>query len=262
VPDVSTLELLHALTWADAEATGPAVRSEWRRGLIADLVRRCVSQLGGAHLDATPSTSPAIEQALTESGDTTVLLVPTDDGCSIVVSTPDRVGVLAVVAGVLSSFRLQIRGARIRTEGQRAAQEWFARPLFGDLPDERAIASDVRAALSGDLDIAARLEKRRNPTGLTAPRGADPIVLIDESATHHTVVEVRAHDEPMLLYRITSALAAADVAVVGAKIDTLGSEVVDAFFVTDRTGAPLSIDHAQAVRTTVQATLRQADTAR
>ena len=262
VPDVSTLELLHALTWADAEATGPAVRSDWRRGLIADLVRRCVSRLGGAHVDVTPSSSPAIEAALTETGDTTVRLVPTDDGCSIVVSTPDRVGVLSVVAGVLSSFRLQIRGARIRTEGQRAAQEWFARPLFGDLPDERAISSDVRAALAGDLDIAARLEKRRNSAEHAAPRGAEPIVLIDESATHHTVVEVRAHDEPMLLYRITSALAAADVAVVGAKIDTLGSEVVDAFFVTDRAGAPLSVDHAQAVRTTVQATLRQSDAAR
>ena len=59
-------------------------------------------------------------------------------------------------------------------------------------------------------------------------------MLIDNPAVHHTGVEVRAHDEPALLYRLTKALLAADVVVTGAKIDTLGSEVVDAFFVTDR----------------------------
>ena len=64
---------------------------------------------------------------------------------------------------------------------------------------------------------------------------------------------VSAHDETALLHRITSALVVADCRVTGAKIDTLGSEVVDAFFVTDRLGAPLSDDHAHAVRTTVQA---------
>ena len=44
--------------------------------------------------------------------------------------------------------------------------------------------------------------------------------------------------------------------MTGAKIDTLGSEVVDAFFITDRLGAPLGSDHAEAVRTTVQAALQ------
>ncbi|HEV8023259.1 MAG TPA: hypothetical protein VGP37_00060, partial [Candidatus Nanopelagicales bacterium] len=53
-----------------------------------------------------------------------------------------------------------------------------------------------------------------------------------------------------------SALRSADVVVIGAKVDTLGSEVVDAFFVTDRRGERLAPDHAAAVRTTVQATLQ------
>jgi [protein-PII] uridylyltransferase len=82
------------------------------------------------------------------------------------------------------------------------------------------------------------------------------LVFIDNSAVHHTVIEVRAHDEPALLYRLTRALLAADVVVVGAKVDTLGSEVVDSFFVTDRAGASLGADHAEAMRTTVQASLQ------
>ncbi|MEY2990047.1 MAG: hypothetical protein RLZZ163_963, partial [Actinomycetota bacterium] len=106
-----------------------------------------------------------------------------------------------------------------------------------------------------DLDIDGRLA-RRKPSDQVGPAPVPPKVLIDRSPRTHTVVEVRAHDEPALLYRITRALVAADAVVTGAKIDTLGSEVVDAFFITDRLGAPLGDDHADAVRTTVQAALQ------
>ena len=251
IPDVRTLDLLHALTWADAQATGPSVRTPWRRQLIFELVARCRAQMRGEPR-APSMDSPQLHAALNETGETTVRLIAAEDGCSIVVSTTDRVGLLSKVAGVLSLHRLQIRGARVRSEGSRAAQEWFVRPLFGDAPDERAIASDVRAAISDDLDVAERL-RRRAREGSPSTGGAEPRVLLDRSPATHTVIEVRAHDQPGLLYRITSALVAADTIVTGAKIDTLGSEVVDAFFVTDRLGAPLGEEHAEAVRTTVQA---------
>ncbi len=107
---------------------------------------------------------------------------------------------------------------------------------------------------SGTLDIDDRL-KRREPPASVGQEWVSPKVLLDRTPQTHTVVEVRAHDEPALLFRITKALVAADAVVTGAKIDTLGSEVVDAFFITDRFGSPLGDDHADAVRTTVQASL-------
>jgi len=247
------LELLHALSWADAQATGPSVRTPWRRQLISELVAKCRSSLDGqAPVETTQS--PALNSALEESGETTVRILPRDEECSIVVSTFERMGLLAIVAGVLSLHRLEIRQARIETRGDRAAQEWTVRPLFGDLPDERAIASDIRAAINGDLDIAQRLAKR------SVQRASDPSiddakVWVDNSPHGHTAIEVRSRDEPALLYRITSALVATDVVVLGAKIDTLGSEVVDSFFVTDRLGQSLSDRHMDAVRATVLATL-------
>ena len=251
VPDMESLELLHALTWADAEATGPSVRSAWRRRLITDLVTESRAQMQG-HARSTVQESSAVVKALAERGGPSLRLEPVEDGFSIVVSAPDRFGLLALVAGVLSLHRLQVRGARIRTESDRAAQEWFVKPLFGDPPDVRAMASDFRAALAGDLDVEDRL-RRRSESPASGSIGAAAKVIVEDSAATHTVIEVRAHDETALLHRITSALVAADCRVTGAKIDTLGSEVVDAFFVTDRLGAPLSDDHADAVRTTVQA---------
>ncbi|MEL0250041.1 MAG: [protein-PII] uridylyltransferase, partial [Actinomycetota bacterium] len=201
---------------------------------------------------STVQESSAVANALAEGGEPSLRLEPVEDGFSIVVSAPDRFGLLALVAGVLSLHRLQVRGARIRTESDRAAQEWLVKPLFGDPPDVRAMASDFRAALAGDLDVEDRL-RRRSESPASLSTGAAPKVIVEHSAATHTVIEVRAHDETALLHRITSALVAADCRVTGAKIDTLGSEVVDAFFVTDRLGAPLSDDHAHAVRTTVQA---------
>ncbi|HEX6569706.1 MAG TPA: ACT domain-containing protein, partial [Acidimicrobiales bacterium] len=51
-----------------------------------------------------------------------------------------------------------------------------------------------------------------------------------------TVVEVHAPDGLGVLYRITSALADLDLDIVGAKVQTLGPQVVDTFFVRSGDG--------------------------
>ena len=40
IPDLQTLELLHALSIADGEATGRAAWTEWKASLVAELVKR------------------------------------------------------------------------------------------------------------------------------------------------------------------------------------------------------------------------------
>jgi [protein-PII] uridylyltransferase len=54
-----------------------------------------------------------------------------------------------------------------------------------------------------------------------------------------TVLEVTCPDGVGVLYRITRAFAELDLDIVSARVQTLGSDVVDAFYVRDVSGAKI-----------------------
>ena len=66
------------------------------------------------------------------------------------------------------------------------------------------------------------------------------VTLVDNASSTATVVEVRAHDEPGLLWRIGRALGECGLNVMAARVETLGAEAVDVFYVTDAAGALLT----------------------
>ncbi len=252
--DVGVLDLLHELTIADAFATGPTVSSDWRFGLIADLTERVRAAMAGRPLPEPPELSEHQRVALTQPG-VWVLMDVRDSTSVVTVAAPDRVGLLSIVAGVLSLNRLNVLAARITTVGDRAVQEWTVRPSFGDPPTVEQLSDDVRRAVEGTYDVGERLS-RRDADYERAPAAGypEPQVSVVSGAT--TVLEVRAHDRPGLLYRITRAVAAADATIVGAKVSTLGSDAVDVFFVTDTAGRPLGEDRMAALRVTVLSSLQ------
>ncbi|MBU6244927.1 MAG: [protein-PII] uridylyltransferase [Actinomycetales bacterium] len=258
VEDPEFLDLLAALTEADSIATGPAVWTQWRRSLIGELVRRVHASLAGRPLPQPPELTPDQVVALGQDG-VWVLMGQGEDGTEVTVAAPDQVGLLAAVAGVLSINRLQVRGARVQTIGDRAVQVWTVEPAFGEPPAAERIAEDVRRALDGSLDVEARLRARDEayrPTRAIA-RAAPRVEVIASGSDRSTILEVRAHDEPGLLHRIATAIAEAQVTITGAKVATLGSEAVDVFFVADRAGRPLRSQHAEAVQVAVRACLEQ-----
>ena len=59
--------------------------------------------------------------------------------------------------------------------------------------------------------------------------------MVDAASATSTVIEIRASDSIGLLYRITATLFALDLDVVAARVSTGTHEVVDAFYVRDRT---------------------------
>lgn len=76
------------------------------------------------------------------------------------------------------------------------------------------------------------------------------------ASRHATVIEVRAHDAPGLLHRIGRALDEAKVRVRSMHVSTLGSNAVDAFYVTGGEGMPLPGEEATAIARKLEETLR------
>ncbi len=230
------LQLLHALAEADGLATGTAAWNDWKAGLVADLVQRVSTVLAG---DPMPEPAPLREDqlALVADGGPAAIV----SGSEVTVVALDRPGLLWRAAGVLASHRLVVRGANALSVGDTAVTVFSVVPEYGDPPDAKLVTADLRRMLEGRLDVADRLERRARtvrPGGTKAP--PPKVTLVDDASSTATVVEVRAHDEPGLLWRIGRALGDCGLNVQAARVETLGAEAVDVFYVTDASGGLLT----------------------
>ena len=256
VGDHHTLELLHALTEADAAATGPAAWSEWKKQLIDELVARTHAALRGEDVSDTAQLTAAQQELLRGSG-IDVLIEPAGALTRVTVAAEDRVGLLATVAGVLALNRLSVRAATTQSGHERAVTVWLVAPDFGEIPASDKLSDDVRRALDGRLDVVSALAKRassyeRRRAGTPPPARVD---VVANASQRSTVLEVRAHDQPGLLHLVASSISATGVTIVGARVATLGSEVVDVFYLQDGGGSPLLETTANQVRAALLATL-------
>ena len=231
------LGLLHALAIADGLATGPAAWNDWKEGLVGDLVRRVESRLAG---EPPPEPLPLRpdQAALADEGVPAARVA----GSEVTIVAPDRPGLLWQAAGVLASHRLAVRSANATSHGTMAVAAFTVAPEFGDPPDAELVSSDLRRALAGRLDVAERLERRMRAyreAPVPVPVAPPKVTLLDDASRTATVVEVRAHDAPGLLWRIGRALGDCGLDVRAARVETLGAEAVDVFYVVDTSGGPV-----------------------
>ncbi|MGH3167497.1 MAG: ACT domain-containing protein, partial [Trebonia sp.] len=226
------LELLHAVSQADGLATGPAAWNGWKAGLVADLVRRVSAVLDG---EPMPEPAPLRADQLALVSDAPAAVVK---GSEVTVVALDRPGLLWHAAGVLASHRFVVRGATATSVGETAVTVFSVVPEFGEPPDAALVTADLRRMIEGRLDVQDRLERRARAVRASGPAAPPPkVTVVDGASDTATVVEVRAHDEPGLLWRIGRALGDCGLDVRAARVETLGAEAVDVFYVTDGTGA-------------------------
>jgi [protein-PII] uridylyltransferase len=176
---------------------------------------------------------------------------PDDAGrVTITVVVPDRPGTLARTAGVFALHRISVLRAQAYSVTTGHALERFTVAPSGAESLQRFV-DDLESAYAGRLSVDARLARKISDYRPPQPFKPDVRILQDESE-HSTVVEVRAPDALGLLYAITAGLSDLDLDIHVAKIDTLGSRVVDVFYVRSTTGGKLDDEQAAEVSRSIE----------
>ncbi|MFQ5380202.1 MAG: ACT domain-containing protein, partial [Dehalococcoidia bacterium] len=306
VRDSRMLHLLYVLSVADSRACGPDVWSPWRAQLMQTLYLRVLDLLrsqkpagetAGAlrnEILATLSGSfgrREVEDHLAGLSPSYVLSTPPEvvgthlrliadaaggtavhhdlngpvDRLTIV--TPDRPGILALVAGTLASHNVNVLGGSAFTRDDGIAIEvFYVGDALGHGIDERRWTRVTKAlpeALEGRVDVEQRLaETRRAYRAAASPRvPIETTVLVDNVASEaYSIVEVNTLDRLGLLYSITQALSRRGLNIHLAKVDTIGPEVVDAFYVQTAGGGRVdSQPDVAGVKEAVLAAVRELD---
>ena len=246
VDSAQTLELLHALCIADGEATGRTAWSDWKARLASNLISRTLSAMHGVDPPPQPELTPA-QLAKVSKEELSLEIFEHGDVFDIEIVAPDRVGLLSAIAAVFTVARIDVRSAKTRTVDQVAVMNWIVTADINVPPPSREGLLDlIERALVGTEDLRIRIEERirayRRRPGILVP---PPVVsAITENVTDATIIEVRMHDRPALLYTVATAISEFGIDIRGAIVSTLGAEAFDTLYVTDVTGAPLSSEHA------------------
>ena len=258
IPNLQVLELLHALSIADGEATGRAAWTNWKASLVAELVKRVALAI----TDNTVALQPELTEEQRTKADSGVLVVSIEDRDSVYaieIVVPDKTGLLSIVAGVLNLLRLDVRSARTKSHGDSAVMEWIVIPdPHAPTLTEKNLHHEIEEAIRNRSSLAARIEERiqayaQLPT-IPVP---DPVVeTFLDAATDATIIEVRSHDRPALLFGIGDTITRSNIDIRSAIVTTLGAEAIDTLYVTEIGGGPLSPERAEELATRLRSALK------
>jgi [protein-PII] uridylyltransferase len=172
----------------------------------------------------------------------------------------DHPGWFAKVAGVVA-----LHGGSIIAADAFSRDDGLSVDTFKVRPPEGAggswwarVEGDLADAAAGRLAVRARVSRKARADDRRIARLPDvptKVVVADDPAGRSTVVEIHTLDRIGVLYAIATALAELELDLVVARIQTLGHEVVDVFFVRDGDGEPLDPDHLAELELAVTAAI-------
>jgi [protein-PII] uridylyltransferase len=239
------LDLLCALTEADACAVGGAAWTDWRAHLLRQLTVSTRSALGEAAGPPVPvqvseDLLPPEVVAEIATGEPFVVVQPMAGAYRIDVYDRDRLGLFGDTAGLLAASGFIVRTARVRTQDGIAANQWQVDSPGGDAPDAAGIARGLSSLTQGDRQLLRTLERRRNPATRRAGFGLTRAVVVPHASADSTVIEIRTQDRPGLLHEVGMTFARAGLSVHSAHIATYAGQTLDTFYVSEFGGQKLS----------------------
>ena len=172
-------------------------------------------------------------------------LSPVDSGWELTVVTHDRPFLFSNIAGVLSSFGMDILRGFAFTKPNGLIVDMFhftddERFLELNEEGEGELLKTLTDVVLGRADIAVRLRGREQGAFRRNLPGFAPVVHCDnESSRRYTILEIIAENCLGLLYRVSRAMSESGCDVDLVLIGTEGRRAIDVFHVT-RDGAKLT----------------------
>ncbi|MBF7053718.1 [protein-PII] uridylyltransferase [Halomonas sp. KAO] len=173
-----------------------------------------------------------------------------EGGTKVFIHTRSVDDLFAATAAALDQLGLSIHDARIAT----SSNDWTLN-TFIVLDDQGRPIRDpvrleeIRAHLVEELDDPddyPQIVTRHTPRQLRHFKVPTQVTIEQDPANERTLLELIAPDRPGLLARVGRIFMEQDIALSAAKIATLGEKVEDVFFITDKTGRPLTDPERQA----------------
>ena len=291
VETVERLKALTLLTYADISAVNPTVMTPWRAQrlwqLYLSVYGELTRELETERIEIDPSTSAERREFLqgfptrylrthsdTEIGQHMALeekshkrgvavdIQRLDTAYQLtLVTTADRPGLFASVAGTLSSFGMNILKAEAFANRRGLILDTFtfadpSRTLELNPTEVDRLRAMAERVIAGTMDVRELLKNRPKPALPSRHARIPATVAFDGDASGiATLVEIVAEDRPGLLYDLASAISQSGCNIEVVLIDTQAHKAIDVFYVT-ATGKKLDPQR----QSTLEAALRGAVT--
>jgi [protein-PII] uridylyltransferase len=196
---------------------------------------------------------------------------PASGFSEVTLTAPDRPGLLAFIAGVLAAHRVDIQHAEVFSTAAgvekldwlagRALDHFEVRGPEGGALDParwRAARADLTRVLTGEVELDDLVAQRLKASPIPAkplPRVPTKVVIDNDSAREHSVVDVFTADRVGLLHRLSRTFFELGLTVDLARITTEGHRAADAFYLRTRDGRRLEGEGARRVAEAVEAAL-------
>jgi [protein-PII] uridylyltransferase len=151
-------------------------------------------------------------------------------------------GLLAKIVGVLYALDVNLHGSRVFTRESSVSiaidtlwMDYRGRPLSSSKRKE--VLETMRSVLTSRMDLTTLFEKRRKPAKQQIIHHA---AIDDETSDRYSILEVRAPDEPGVMYRLCAAVSKLKWNIQAARFSVWGSRVRAAIYVTEQNGRKIN----------------------
>lgn len=267
VKTVEWLRMLTLLTWADISAVNPNAMTSWRAQQLYQLhlmvANELTRTLESDRIEALPTGPPtrvaflqgfptrylrthseneidahmALEEKSRKRG-VALDLHKVDSAWQLTLLAHDRPGLLAAVAGTLSSFGMNILRAEAFSNRRGLILDTFTfadagRQLDLNPSEIERLQNTVERVILGKADVAELLKNRPKPTLPSRKARIPTSIRFDSDASNSaTLVEIVSEDRPGLLYDLASAISFHGGNIEVVLLDTQAHKAFDVFYVT------------------------------